>query len=78
MNDGSTDNTVDVVRQYPGVRCISQVNAGPAAARNRGAAEARGSLILLTDDDCVPLPGWIDAMAVSYTHLDVYKRQGGR
>ena len=25
---------------------------------------------------CINLPGWVDALeAVSYTHLDVYKRQ---
>ena len=76
VNDGSTDNTVDVVRQYPGVRCISQVNAGPAAARNRGASEARGSLILLTDDDCVPLPGWIDAMVNPFRDPEVVGAKG--
>jgi len=56
VNDGSTDNTVDAVRQYSGVRLITQTNAGPAAARNRGALEARGTIILFTDDDCVPTP----------------------
>src|SRR2546429_9359593 len=62
VNDGSTDNTVDIVKKYPGVRCISQRNAGPAAARNRGVGEAQGSIILLTDDDCIPMADWVDAM----------------
>ena len=76
VNDGSTDNTVDVVKRYPGVHCISQLNAGPAAARNRGAAEARGSLVLLTDDDCVPLPGWIDAMVEPFRDPEVVAAKG--
>jgi GT2 family glycosyltransferase len=62
VDDGSTDNTLEVVAHYSGVRIISQRNAGPAAARNHGAAEARGTIILFTDDDCVPMPNWLDAM----------------
>jgi len=41
VNDGSTDDTANVVAQYSGVRLINQLNAGPAAARNRGALEAQ-------------------------------------
>jgi len=62
VNDGSPDNTVEAVGRYPEVRLITQLNAGPAAARNRGALEASGSIILFTDDDCVPMPDWLDAM----------------
>ncbi len=58
VNDGSTDDTARVVENYPGVRLISQANSGPAAARNHGAEEARGEIILFTDDDCVPTPNW--------------------
>ncbi len=53
VNDGSTDNTEEVVRRYSTVALINQSNAGPAAARNRGALESSGKLILFTDDDCI-------------------------
>ena len=56
VNDGSSDSTAEVVGRYPGLRLITQANAGPAAARNRGALEARGEILLFTDDDCVPMP----------------------
>jgi len=36
VNDGSTDNTSDVIAGYSGVRCFTQLNSGPAEARNRG------------------------------------------
>jgi cellulose synthase/poly-beta-1,6-N-acetylglucosamine synthase-like glycosyltransferase len=62
VNDGSRDNTADVVARYPGIRLVTQYHAGPAAARNRGALEARGAIILFTDDDCVAKPGWLGAM----------------
>jgi GT2 family glycosyltransferase len=62
VDDGSTDKIAEVVSRYPGVRLVSQSNAGPAAARNRGALEACGTIIVFTDDDCVPAPDWLAAM----------------
>lgn len=62
VDDGSTDNLSEVIRRYPAIRLLTQANAGPAAARNRGALEAGGAIILFTDDDCVPMSGWLDAM----------------
>ena len=76
VNDGSTDNTAEVVRGYPGVRLINQRNAGPAAARNRGALEARGTLLLFTDDDCVPTPDWLDAMLKPFDDPEVVGAKG--
>ena len=76
VDDGSTDNTADVVERYPGVRLISQANAGPAAARNRGALEARGTIILFTDDDCVPMPDWLDAMLEPFRDPEVVGVKG--
>lgn len=34
-------------------------NEGPASARNRGAACARGSYLAFLDDDCLPGPAWL-------------------
>ena len=62
VNDGSTDATASVVTSYPGVRLITQPNAGPAAARNLGAREARGTILLFTDDDCVVPQDWLSAI----------------
>jgi GT2 family glycosyltransferase len=66
VDDGSTDQTASVARSYPGVRVISQVNRGPAAARNRGAAEAHGEILVFTDDDCEPLPDWLERMLAPF------------
>jgi cellulose synthase/poly-beta-1,6-N-acetylglucosamine synthase-like glycosyltransferase len=76
VNDGSTDKTAVVVGQYSGVRLISQVNSGPAAARNRGALEARGMIILFTDDDCVPTADWLDAMLAPFDDPEVVGAKG--
>lgn len=76
VNDGSTDNTAEVVARYPAVRLITQTNAGPAAARNRGAREAKGSIILFTDDDCMPSADWLHVMAEPFSDPDVVGVKG--
>ena len=53
VDDGSTDNTSRIIREYP-VRIIEQQNQGPATARNVGAIEAGGDILIFTDSDCEP------------------------
>jgi len=57
--DGSTDNTAQALQgisaPFP-VRVVEQPNSGAARARNRGAALARGELLLFLDDDMVAAP----------------------
>jgi GT2 family glycosyltransferase len=76
VDDGSTDSTAAVVKRFAGVRLIRQANAGPAAARNRGAREARGSILLFTDDDCIPEPNWMDAMLAPFGDPEVVGAKG--
>ena len=76
INDGSTDDTAHVVKRYSGVRLITQGNAGPAAARNRGALEARGTIIIFTDDDCVPMLDWLSAMLEPFKDPEVVGVKG--
>lgn len=75
VDDGSTDNTADLARAAA-VRVITQPNAGPAAARNRGAAAANGELLLFTDADCAPTPGWIAALVAPFDRPRVAGAKG--
>ncbi len=57
IDDGSTDNTAKVVRQYGDkVHYIHQENAGAGVARNTGLAAAKGDWIAFLDADDEWLP----------------------
>ena len=69
VDDGSAAPPARLLGEFRdqlNVRLIAQPNAGPAAARNRGAAEARGSFLAFTDDDCEPETGWLRSLAARF------------
>src|SRR5439155_11769103 len=55
VDDGSTDDTVDLARRYAArdsrVRVLTQRNAGPGPARNAAFAVAEGQLFAFLDSD---------------------------
>ncbi|MEM1254404.1 MAG: glycosyltransferase [Cyanobacteria bacterium P01_H01_bin.21] len=51
------------------LRLIQQQNAGPAAARNSGAAAAQGHYLVFTDDDCQPASDWLTALSAAYQKM---------
>ncbi|MEO1238702.1 MAG: glycosyltransferase [Pseudomonadota bacterium] len=60
VDDGSPEPLAPICAEFGAhVRCLRQDNAGPAKARNTGAAASQADLLAFTDDDCQPEPGWI-------------------
>lgn len=47
------------LRERLPIRLLRVPHAGPAAARNAGAAQAGGSFLAFTDDDCRPEADWL-------------------
>jgi lipopolysaccharide/colanic/teichoic acid biosynthesis glycosyltransferase/GT2 family glycosyltransferase len=59
IDDGSRDVTAAVANGF-GVRVIRlEESQGPAAARNAGAAVAKGEILVFTDSDCEPASDWL-------------------
>ena len=59
VDDGSKDNTQEIMTDFPGVRNIVQVNKGLSAARNVGIAAAKGEVVAFTDSDCMADRDWL-------------------
>lgn len=60
INDGSLDNSLDILKKYKTkdnrIKIFSQVNKGPASARNEGIKKANGEYTLFVDSD-----DWIES-----------------
>jgi glycosyltransferase involved in cell wall biosynthesis len=71
VDDGSEDNSVAVARSFgERVSVVEQSNAGVAAARNRGAAEAHGEVLAFLDADDVWRPERVERQ------LEAMRRHG--
>lgn len=62
IDDGSTDGSGELARSFGDgrFRMVSQSNAGPGAARNRGALEARAEILAFLDADDEWLPEYLE------------------
>lgn len=64
VHDPHLEDIAAMSGEHPDVRFVA--NAGqrtPLELAARAVAEASGELVLLTEDHCVPAPGWVRAMA---------------
>ena len=71
IDDGSSDRTAEIARsfqnQLPGLKVLAAGPTPPGVAPKKhalsvGIAQATGEVILTTDADCVPPPGWASGM----------------
>jgi glycosyltransferase involved in cell wall biosynthesis len=71
VDDGSTDETQARLEQYgERIRIITQSNAGPAAARNRGIEAACGKIIAFQDSDDIWLPTKLERQVALLERVD--------
>ncbi len=87
VDDGSTDNTSEVVAAYTDqrIRYIYQQNAERSAARNNGVCHASGEYVCFMDSDNVLKPNRLQSLsefiamqgqeACYYTDIEYYKPQ---
>lgn len=70
VDDGSQDPMEPVASPFHtllNLTLIRQPNAGPANARNNGAAHAKGTYLVFTDDDCMPTATWLRALEQEFS-----------
>jgi glycosyltransferase involved in cell wall biosynthesis len=70
VNDGSTDDTADVVAMFPAVRYEElPCNMGIPAAQNAGLKAAKGDIYVSFNDDCQAAPDYLSQLARGYDEL---------
>lgn len=75
VNDGSTDNTVEVanqiIKEYPNVRFFNKENGGKSTALNYGIKHAKGSIIICIDADSVFRKDTVSQLVAPFEDLEV-------
>lgn len=72
VNDGSTDSQYQQIdfRQYPiQIQMLWQENAGASVARNYGAIQGNGDILIFLDDDIIVSPDYVSSI------VDVHKNK---
>ena len=66
-DNGSVDDTAQVIKSasHPGmeIRQVYESRPGKSRAQNTALAEAKGEILLFTDDDVVPAHNWLENMS---------------
>lgn len=76
VDNNCTDRTVEVAKRYAGVRIVAERQQGVIAARNRGLAVARGSVLVRIDADTRPAAGWLAEIAAAMQDKSVLAVSG--
>ncbi len=86
VDDGSTDNIVEIMSKYPDVKLIRQQNSGVATARNNGILSTNTKYIVCLDADdaieplflerCVTALEKNNSIGIAYTKLRFIKPNG--
>src|SRR4029077_6970202 len=83
VDNNSTDDTKDVStifvsRNSERFRYLFEGRQGKSLALNLAILQAKGDVLVFTDDDCVPDPSWLRAIVDEFTSDSSLSVLGGR
>jgi glycosyltransferase involved in cell wall biosynthesis len=76
VDNGSTDQTADIVRAAEGVTLLHEDKRGPSAARNRGLRRASGEIVVHLDADTLPTRTWLRNIVAPFADPQVVLAAG--
>jgi glycosyltransferase involved in cell wall biosynthesis len=62
VDNGSSDNTFEVLQQVDEITLLQETKPGSYAARNKAIGAARGKTLAFTDSDCLPDRYWLEEL----------------
>jgi GT2 family glycosyltransferase len=68
VDDGSTDDTGEILARFPDMQAVRQSNHGLSFARNVGLRLATGAVVAYTDSDCFADPDWLTLLVEQLEH----------
>ncbi len=91
IDDGSTDRSLDIIKEYQRsdarIRIVTENNAGPATARNKGIARVKGEYMIFLDADDFYEPELLeslynravaDKLDITLSNFDIYNNKTQR
>ncbi len=60
VDNGSTDQSLEIIKKYPVLLIQELESTNPYICRNKGINKSRGSVIALIDSKCTPVTSWIE------------------
>ena len=71
VDGGSTDCTVDIIKQYPIELVREPHRGGISAARNLGISNSKGRLIVFLDDDAIANKDWLESLVKPFENENI-------
>ena len=70
-DNGSSDRSVEIARQFCRVRLIQEFQRGGFAARNTAVRQTSGSILVFTDGDCEAGADWLQSIVTAFEEPQV-------
>ena len=71
VNDGSTDGTEEILKQFTAITVLTTKGVGPSMARNLAIEKSGGEYLAFTDADCLIDKEWLNQLRAYFTDTNV-------
>jgi len=77
VDDASTDNSVDVIKEFPVKLIQHPINKGPADARNTAFRSSKGEIVIFLDSDAIAHVNMVEKLVAVYEQSNNDLHLGG-
>ena len=78
VDNGSSDRSLDILKQYPAVKLLRETRRGSYRARNLAVRDSTGECLVFTDSDCTPDRSWLSNIAKTFEDPEIGLLLGSR